>query len=95
VRHYHIHHVSVSIQANEIVARVGMELIEGLDRLFPEHIGRGAPHIPTDPPDAGFLDTIGREARPVRSIGDVYIQFIDGEALMTLAMQEDWLSKTL
>jgi uncharacterized membrane protein len=40
---YFIHHVSVSIQANEIVARVGKELIEEIERLFPENIGRGAP----------------------------------------------------
>jgi uncharacterized membrane protein len=86
---YFIHHVSVSIQANEIVARVGMELIEEIDRLFPENIGRGAPRIPTHPPDAGFLDTFGREARPVGSTGDGYIQFIDGDALMALATQED------
>jgi uncharacterized membrane protein len=86
---YFIHHVSVSIQANEIVARVGMELIEGIDRLFPKHIGREAPRIPTDPPDVGFLDTFCREARPVGSTGDGYLQFIDGDALMALAMQED------
>jgi uncharacterized membrane protein len=86
---YFIHHVSVSIQANEIVARVGTELIEGIERLFPESIGRGAPRIPTELPDAGFLDTFGREARPVGSAGDGYLQFVDGNALMTLAMQED------
>jgi uncharacterized membrane protein len=88
---YFIHHVSISIQANEIVARVGTELIEGIERLFPENIGRGAPRIPTEPPNAGFLDTFGREARPVGSAGDGYLQFIDGDALMALAMQEDVL----
>jgi uncharacterized membrane protein len=67
---YFIHHVSVSIQANEIVARVGTELIEGIERLFPEHIGRGAPRIPAAPPGAGFLDTFDREARPIGSAGD-------------------------
>jgi uncharacterized membrane protein len=86
---YFIHHVSVSIQANEIVARVGTELIEGIDNLFPENIGRGAPQIPTAPPDARFLDTFGREARPVGSTGDGYLKFVDGNALMALAMQED------
>jgi uncharacterized membrane protein len=86
---YFIHHVSVSIQANEIVARVGTELIEGIERLFPENIGRGAPRIPTGPPDAGFLDTLSREARPVGSAVDGYLQFVDGNALMALAMQED------
>ncbi len=86
---YFIHHVSVSIQANEIVARVGKELIEGIERLFPENIGQGAPLISTEPPDAGFLETFGREARPVGSARDGYLQFVDGDALMALAMQED------
>jgi len=86
---YFIHHVSVSIQANEIVARVGRELIEGIERLFPETIGRGAPRIPTDPPDADFLDRFDREARPIGSAGDGYLQFVDGDALMAFAMQED------
>jgi len=86
---YFIHHVSVAIQANEIVARVGKELIAGIERLFPESTGQGAPRIPTEPPDAGFLDTFDREARPIGSAGDGYLQFVDGDALMTLAMQED------
>jgi uncharacterized membrane protein len=86
---YFIHNVSVSIQANEIVARVGTELIEGIERLFPENIGRGAPQIPREPPDAAFLDMFGREARPIGSARDGYLQFVDGEALMDLAMQED------
>ena len=86
---YFIHHVSVSIQANEIVARVGTELIEEIERLFPESIGRGAPRIPAEPPDADFLDSFDREARPIGSAGDGYLQFVDGDALMALAMQED------
>ncbi len=86
---YFIHHVSVSIQANEIVARVGTELIEGIEHLFPENIGQGAPQIPTEPPDAGFLDTFEKEARPIGSAKDGYLQFVDGEALMALATQED------
>ena len=86
---YFIHHVSVSIQANEIVTRVGKELIEGIDRLFPENIGRGVPRVPTELPDAGFLDALDREARPVGAAEDGYIQFIDGDALMALAIQED------
>ncbi|NDP40395.1 MAG: DUF2254 domain-containing protein, partial [Rhodoferax sp.] len=37
---YFIHHVSVSIQADEVVARVGRELEDGIDRLFPGHLGK-------------------------------------------------------
>lgn len=88
---FFIHHVSVSIQANEIVARVGRELIERIERLFPETIeqGAGAPRIPKAPPDADFLDRFDREARPIGSTGDGYLQFVDGDALMALAVQED------
>jgi len=86
---YFIHHVSVSIQANEIVARVTTELIEGIDRLYPEHIERGAPRIPMGSPDAAFLDVFEREACPVNATGDGYIQFIDRDALIALGMHED------
>jgi uncharacterized membrane protein len=86
---YFVHHVAVFMQTNEIVARVGTELSKGVDRLFPEHLGQGAPRIPTEPPDAGFLDAFDSEALPVAAAGDGYLQFIDGDALMALAMQED------
>ena len=86
---YFIHHVSVSIQANEIAARIGKELIEGIDRPFPEQIGRGASRIPVESPDASFLEVFDQEARPVRANGDGYLQFIDAEALLTLAVEED------
>ncbi|RPH95119.1 MAG: DUF2254 domain-containing protein [Lysobacterales bacterium] len=86
---FFIHHVSVSIQANEVVTRVGTELIRGIERLFPETIGRGAPRILTEPPDAEFLDRFDREARPIGSSGDGYLQFVDGDALMALATKED------
>ncbi|HVR29190.1 MAG TPA: DUF2254 domain-containing protein, partial [Thermoanaerobaculia bacterium] len=72
---YFIHHVSVSIQANAIVTRVGKELIAQVDRLFPEDIGRGEPRVPTEPPDASFLDALDREACPVGAAEDGYIQF--------------------
>ena len=86
---YFIHHVSVSMQANEIVARVSRELIAGIDRLFPEHIGREAPRIPTAPPDADFLDAFDREARPIPASEDGYLQFIDTDGLLELAIQKD------
>jgi uncharacterized membrane protein len=86
---YFIHHLSVSIQANEVVALVGTELIEGMESLFPEKIGRGASEIPTAAPDAAFLETFGREARPIGSAEDGYLQAVDGDALMDLAMRED------
>lgn len=86
---YFIHHVSVSIQSSEIAARISKELIERIDHLFPEHIERGAPIIPTEPSDVGFFEVLEKDARPVGADGDGYLQFIDGEALLALAMKED------
>ncbi len=86
---YFIHHVSVSIQANEIAARIGEELIEGIDCLFPEQIGQGASRIPVESLGAGFPKVFDQEAWPVRANGDGYLQFIDAEALLALAVEED------
>jgi len=86
---FFIHHVCVAIQANEIAARVAKELIERIDHLFPKHIGPGAQGILTEPPDAGFLEAFNQEARPVAAAGDGYLQFMDGEDLLALAVDED------
>ncbi len=86
---YFIHHVSVSIQANEIAARIGQELIEGIDHLFPEQTGRIPLPIPTEPPDASFFETFDKEAQPVNANCDGYLQFIDIEALLALAIKHD------
>jgi uncharacterized membrane protein len=86
---YFIHHVSVSIQANDIVARVGTVLIEGMENLFPESIGQDLTLNSNEPPDAGFLERFDREARSIRSREDGYLQFIDGDALMALAIKAE------
>jgi len=86
---YFIHHVAVSIQANEVAARISKELIESINHPFPDNIGRGAPMIPTEPPDVGFFEAFDKDSRPVVADGDGYLQFIDGEALLSRAITED------
>jgi len=88
---YFIHHVSVSIQADEVVARVGKELVEAIDRLFPEQIGHEQSQPAIESPDAGIPEAFDKEARPIAAVGDGYLQLIDADALMTLAMEEDVL----
>lgn len=88
---YFIHHVAVSIQADEIVARVGAELIDGVERLFPQQIGEGAtqPAAPLLDLDLGLA--FSHESGTVAVAADGYLQYIDGDALMALAEQEDVL----
>jgi uncharacterized membrane protein len=82
---YFIHHVSMSIQADEIIARVSSELAAGIDRLFPKQLGKSAagaarPRVP---------ETFDQDARIVEAAGDGYLQLIDAEGLMGLAADED------
>lgn len=86
---YFIHHVSVSMQANEIVARVSKELIAATHRLFPEHIGQDSPGGAMASPDADFIDAFEHQACPIPANADGYLQFIDTEALLSLAIRED------
>ncbi len=88
---YFIHHVSVSIQADEVVARVNAELIHGIDRLFPECMGRGAPRPVDVLASAGLPAAFDLEARPVGSVDDGYLQSIDSHTLMALAKDENAL----
>ncbi len=88
---YFIHHVSVSIQANEVVARVGRELGDGIDRLFPGHLGKPGSEVSRAPNESDLPAAFEREARPVGALEDGYLQLIDADALMDLASQEDLL----
>jgi uncharacterized membrane protein len=80
---YFIHHVAVSIQAENVIARVGAELAEGIDRLFPEAIGKNATGRAAPPkPLAG-------DSCPIGAAKDGYVQLIDGDALLALAAADD------
>jgi uncharacterized membrane protein len=89
---YFIHHVAVSIRANEVVARVSRELLEVIDGLFPENIGRSGPRTP-DEGCAGMPDRFDPEAQPVHGKEDGYVQFVDGSALMEAAARADVILK--
>lgn len=88
---YFIHHVSVSIQADEVVARVNHELIHGINRLFPESMGRGNTRTAAEVAGARLPEAFDREARPVGAAEDGYLQSVDPDALMELATQENAL----
>ena len=77
---YFIHHVSVSIQADEVVARVGRELQEGIDRLYPGQLGKPGSDVSKATGEAELPVAFAREARPLRSLADGYLQLIDADA---------------
>jgi uncharacterized membrane protein len=82
---YFIHHISLSIQADEVTARVGAELLRSIDRIFPEQLGEGQPdEAPKDLPR-----DFDAEAIPIAANADGYVQFIDANAILELAERED------
>ena len=74
----------ISIQANEIMARVGSELSDGIECIFPARIGSGGPRTSAKQPSADVLDAFDQTARPVCSGGNGYLQFMDGDGLIEL-----------
>jgi uncharacterized membrane protein len=80
---YFIHHVAMSIQADEVVENVAAELRQTIDRLFPEPFGHGAPE--ESAVDVALPGGFAREARPVCAASDGYVQRVDGDVLLRTA----------
>ncbi len=86
---YFIHHVSVSIQADEVVCRVGGELLHSIERMFPETESMGDP-TPLPVSDSPALDAaFDAQAQSIEARADGYLQFIDLDALTALACKHD------
>lgn len=94
---YFIHHVPRSIHANSVVARIGRQLIDAFDEVYPEFIGEGKPEASSDslrvPPALSHREAqrpidLG-QARAIRSPCTGYIEAIDDDALMEIARKHD------
>lgn len=83
---YFIHHVSVAIQADEVVAT---EVNESFERLFPEQLGGRAGDSGPPSHTASWPDS--KEASVVRAGRDGYAQAVDADQLMELAREHDLL----
>lgn len=85
---YFIHHVAVSIQSDEMVARVTDELYDTIDRLFPATVGEDKSPAAAAR-EMKLPEDFDREARRVASRDDGYVQMIEPDALMKLAVRKD------
>lgn len=84
---YFIHHISISIQADHILANVSAELTESIDRLYPEGMG-GASMFPVAAPPP-IPERLDEESRLVRATDSGYLQAVDEDHLMRLAVERD------
>jgi uncharacterized membrane protein len=86
---YFIHHTAASVQAPVIIANVSCELQASIDDLFPEELGEA---LEVDDPwrgEAQFPVDFDAAAHPVAATRDGYIQLINSERLMEVAVDND------
>lgn len=90
---FFIHHVALSIQAENMVASVAAELRESIATLFPEKAGTGKPPSP----DALELEKRFDQEKPARVLADKggYVQAIELEAVMQCAKENDLILRLL
>ena len=85
---YFIHHVPESINVSNVIARVGRDLNEMIDRQFPTRIGE-AVVSPNPTPQAEDWRPPPGEPGVVRATADGYLRTVDGRALLRVAAEHD------
>jgi uncharacterized membrane protein len=86
---YFIHHVSVSIQADAIVARIGYEMVAAIERLVPAQPKQDGSTNSGDTQTEQQNQPEPRKRCEVAALMDGYLQYIDSDSLRRLATDED------
>jgi uncharacterized membrane protein len=91
---YFIHHVSQSIQVENLVAAIGDDFCEMLPRVFPENIGHDRENLNDIGDDEPLLkDETWNCARVIDARSEGYIQRVDDARLMKFAIEHDVVLK--
>jgi uncharacterized membrane protein len=86
---YFVHHVSFSLQAPQVVAGVGRELDDVVERMYPGRIGRGGQRPPAERGEPALPSGFDQDARPVPAPRSGYVQAVDEAVLMDAAGAHD------
>jgi len=86
---YFFHHAATSIQADHVIAEVSRELHYAVDRLFPECLGQGEPGVVRGQVSGNLPTGFDRASSPVLSDHGGYIQAIDVDSLLSVAVERD------
>lgn len=84
---FFIHHVTESIHASHVIAEIGKDLDEKIDKLFPEAVDDGPSSVGDI--EAEVPSNFLNEATPVCARGSGYLSQIDSESLMKTAGTHD------
>ena len=89
---YFIHNVSESIQAQNIIAKVCRDLDKAVERIFPEKMGREE-DLSNGPikRDYDIPKACDRDVCQVKADRSGYLQAIDNDALIRIAVEENLL----
>jgi uncharacterized membrane protein len=83
-----IHHVSMSIQSDKVISDISEAMSKSIRKLFPEGIGHDEEK---QAPDIASLQQKYAFKTEVRSKRSGYLQSIDGQGLMNIAHEKDYL----
>ena len=89
---YFIHHVSKSIQAENVIAAVGEDLDDAIERLFPEK-KVSYPFEQELRQEDDLPKNFGQESKAIEATDSGYLQTIDHEGLLKLAIDHSLLIK--
>ncbi|NTU78036.1 MAG: DUF2254 domain-containing protein [Chloroflexales bacterium] len=86
---YFIHHVAMSIRADQVIAAVSHELDAAVEQIFPAQIGRGLVAQTSRMEGTTAQPAAAPDAQAVTLDRDGYLQVLDSETLMGLAAEHD------
>ena len=87
---FFIHHVPNSIHINNVVARIGNQLLHSLEERFPEHIGEGSHgQQRPSPGEASEQLSLAGEVTEIRALTNGYMEAVDDKRLMETACAND------
>ncbi len=79
---YFIHHACMSIRASSIIEEAGEELDDAVEKLFPSQMANPPPEYADESEPQG-------EVIQIEATGSGYIQVIDGDELLKLAVKQN------
>lgn len=85
---YFIHHVAQSIQAENVIAAVGTDLDEAIEEFYPKSVGKTFREDSVSS-ESRLPENFDDEAVAVRARRTGYIQAVEGDELMRIAIDYD------
>ncbi len=84
-----IHHISVSIQAGQVIHKVSVNMAENIKRLFSEELGEEKPIWETEQPEEILKEYPHKQL--ILNPRQGYLQVVNNDGLLNLAIQHDLL----